>query len=33
VYFTLESDLITVLAVLHMRRHPDTWKRKRNDSE
>jgi plasmid stabilization system protein ParE len=33
VYFTLEADLITVLAVLHMHRHPDTWKRKRSDTE
>lgn len=33
VYFTLEADLITVLAVLHMHRHPDTWKRKRSDAE
>jgi len=33
VYFTLEADLITVLAVLHMHRHPDTWKRKRKDTE
>ena len=33
VYFTLEADLITVLAVLHMHRHPDTWKRRRGDTE
>ncbi len=33
VYFTLEVDLITVLAVLHMHRHPDTWKPRRRDTE
>ncbi len=33
VYFTLEADLITVLAVLHMHRHLDTWKRRRRDTE
>jgi hypothetical protein len=26
VFFTTETDLITVLAVLHLRRHPDSWK-------
>lgn len=33
VFFTTEADLITVLAVLHLRRHPDTWKRRRRDVE
>jgi plasmid stabilization system protein ParE len=33
VYFTLEADLVMVLAVLHMHRHPDTWKRRRRDTE
>ena len=33
VYFTLDADLITVLAVLHMHRHPDIWKQKRRDIE
>lgn len=33
VYFTLEADLITVLAVLHLHRHPDTWKRRHRDTE
>jgi hypothetical protein len=29
VFFTVEGDLITVFAVLHLHRHPDTWKRGR----
>lgn len=33
VFFTLEDDLVTVLAVLHLHRHPDTWKRGRHDIE
>jgi toxin ParE1/3/4 len=33
VFFTMDADLITVLAVLHLRRHPDTWKRRRPDIE
>lgn len=33
VFFTTEADLITVLAVLHLRRHPDTWKRRRRATE
>ena len=33
VFFTTETDLITVLAVLHLRRHPDSWKRGRGDVE
>jgi hypothetical protein len=33
VFSTTEVDLITVLAVLHLRRHPDTWKRRRRDTE
>lgn len=31
VFFTVEGDVITVLAVLHLHRHPDTWKRGRSD--
>ena len=33
VFFTMVGDLITVLAVLHLHRHPDTWKRRRRDPE
>lgn len=33
VFFTMEDDLITVLAVLHLHRDPDTWKRRRRDTE
>jgi plasmid stabilization system protein ParE len=33
VFFVTDADLITVLAVLHLRRHPDTWKRRRRDIE
>ena len=33
VFFTTEADLITVLAVLHLRRHRDTWKPRRRDIE
>jgi plasmid stabilization system protein ParE len=29
VFFTTGDDLITVFAVLHLHRHPDTWKRRR----
>jgi plasmid stabilization system protein ParE len=29
VFFTVDGDRITVLAVLHLHRHPDTWKRGR----
>ena len=28
VFFTAEADLVTVLAILHLHRHPDTWKRR-----
>ena len=28
VYFTVDSTAITVLAVLHHRRHPNTWLRR-----
>ena len=28
VYFLLEHQTVTVLAVVHQRRHPDTWKRR-----
>lgn len=31
VFFMTETDLVTVLAVLHLRRDPDTWKRRRRD--
>jgi hypothetical protein len=31
VFFTTEADLVTVLAVLHLRRPPDTWKRRGRD--
>ena len=33
VFFTMDADLMTVLAVLHLHRHPDTWKRRRLDTE
>jgi plasmid stabilization system protein ParE len=33
VFFMTDADLITVLAVLHLRRHPDTWKRRRRDTQ
>ncbi len=33
VFFTMDADLITVLAVLHLHRHPDTWKQRRPDTE
>ena len=33
VFFTTEADLIMVLAVLHLRRHPDTLKRRRRSPE
>lgn len=26
VFFTAAADVVTVLAVLHLHRHPDTWK-------
>lgn len=26
VFFLVEDDVVTVLAVLHLHRHPDTWK-------
>src|ERR1700737_4653870 len=29
VFFTVDDDLVTVLAVLHLHQHPDTWKRGR----
>jgi plasmid stabilization system protein ParE len=32
VFFTAEADIITVLAVLHLHRHPDAWKRGRPDT-
>ena len=32
VFFTAEANLITVLAVLHLRRHPDTSKRRGGDT-
>jgi len=33
VFFTTDVELITVLAVLHQRRHPDTWTRRHDDRE
>jgi len=27
VYYAVENDAVVVLAVLHGKRHPDTWKR------
>ena len=27
VFFTVDDDMVTVLAVLHLHQHPDTWKR------
>ena len=32
-FFTTEADRITVLAILHLHRHPDTLKRRRRDSQ
>jgi plasmid stabilization system protein ParE len=29
VFFTVVADVVTVLAVLHLHRHPDTWKDRR----
>ena len=29
VFFTAGDDVVTVLAVLHLHRHPDTWKDRR----
>lgn len=29
VFFTVAADVATVLAVLHLHRHPDTWKDRR----
>jgi plasmid stabilization system protein ParE len=26
IYYRIESDMIFVMAVLHEKRHPDTWK-------
>jgi toxin ParE1/3/4 len=28
VYFAAEEETVVVIAVLHQRRHPDTWKRR-----
>jgi plasmid stabilization system protein ParE len=33
VFFATEGDLVTVLAVLHLHRHPDTWKRRRRNAD
>lgn len=27
VYYTIENDTVVVLAVVHGKRHPDTWRR------
>lgn len=32
-FFTTGDNLITVLAVLHLRRHADAWKRRRRNTE
>jgi plasmid stabilization system protein ParE len=32
VFFTLVSDTIHVLAVVHLHRHPDTWKKRRSST-
>ena len=29
VFFTVADDMVTVIAVLHLHQHPDTWKRGR----
>jgi plasmid stabilization system protein ParE len=31
VFFTVDNDTVTVLAVLHLHRDPDTWKGGRRD--
>lgn len=28
IYFVAETDRVVVLAVLHLHRHPDTWRRR-----
>ena len=33
VFFTADAELVTVLAVLHLHRHPDTWKRGDREGE
>lgn len=33
VFFTTGANVITVLAVLHLRRHPNVWKQRRRDRE
>ena len=33
VFFTTDVDLVRVLAVLHLHRHPDTWKRRPEDPD
>lgn len=33
VFFTLDAERITVLAVLHLHRHPDTWKQRVRSQE
>jgi plasmid stabilization system protein ParE len=33
VFFTVDTDCITVLAVLHLHRRPDSWKRGGADAE
>lgn len=30
VFFTTDGDVVTVLAALHLRRHPDAWQRRRD---
>ncbi|MFQ5739393.1 MAG: type II toxin-antitoxin system RelE/ParE family toxin [Acidobacteriota bacterium] len=33
VFFTVAADRIHVLAVVHLHRHPDTWKRRSDSTE
>lgn len=33
VYFTRDANALTVLAVLHLHRHPDTWRRRDQDTD
>ena len=28
VYFTIDSVKVTILAIIHLSRHPDTWRRR-----
>jgi hypothetical protein len=33
VFFTVAADQIHVLAVVHLHRHPDTWKKRSSTEE